>query len=301
MKKLLKLFLLLVGVTVYSQNSLSITDGEYGLDTDFSLDVNLKTDTSIKALQLDIKFDEQNFDYKLSYNLNKDRLGGSESDHVMTIKKISTSDTQTDKLRILIYSPTNKIIPTGDGKLFSADFKTKKNNYGNHTFELMSVIASKEDNTNLTLDLVNGTINILAAFFNFNDNYQSGEPDVADFGKIYKDENFSQTWQNLKNSGNDKLIISLNKNELTNFTLTKDGNPISWPIELAPNSEYVINVAINTSKIATFEESLFLESNHSYDDDRKGVKEFKFKAEIYNENKVIVQSMQMQKITRRLK
>ena len=35
---------------------------------------------------------------------------------------------------------------------------------------------------------------------------------------------------------------------------------------------------------------MFLESNHSYDDNRKGVKEFKFKAEIYNENKVIVQS-----------
>ena len=239
---------------------------------------------------MDIKFDEQNFDYKSSYNLNKDRLGGSESDHVMTIKKISTSDSQTDKLRILIYSPTNKIIPTGDGKLFSADFKTRKNNWGNHTFELMSVIASKEDNTNLTLDLVNGTINILAAFFNYNGNSQTGEPDVTDFTKIYKDENFSQTWQNLKNSGNDKLIISLNKSELTNFTLTKDGNPISWPIEVAPNSEYIINVAVNTSKIASFEESLFLESNHSYDDNRKGVKEFKFKAEIYNENKVIVQS-----------
>ena len=145
MKKLVKLLLLFIGVAVYGQNSLSIVDGGYGYETDFSLDVNLKTDTAIKALQLDIKFDEQNFDYKSSYNLNKDRLGGSESDHVMTIKKISTSDSQTDKLRILIYSPTNKIIPTGDGKLFSADFKTRKNNWGNHTFELMSVIASKED------------------------------------------------------------------------------------------------------------------------------------------------------------
>ena len=134
MKKLVKLLLLFIGVAVYGQNSLSIVDGEYGLDTDFSLDVNLETDTAIKALQLDIKFDEQNFDYKSSYNLNKDRLGGSESDHVMTIKKISTSDSQTDKLRILIYSPTNKIIPTGDGKLFSADFKTRKKQLGKSYF-----------------------------------------------------------------------------------------------------------------------------------------------------------------------
>ena len=55
MKKLVKLLLLFIGVAVYGQNSLSIVDGEYGLDTDFSLDVNLKTDTAIKALQLDIK------------------------------------------------------------------------------------------------------------------------------------------------------------------------------------------------------------------------------------------------------
>ena len=69
MKKLVKLLLLFIGVAVYGQNSLSIVDGGYGYETDFSLDVNLKTDTAIKALQLDIKFDEQNFTYKSSYNL----------------------------------------------------------------------------------------------------------------------------------------------------------------------------------------------------------------------------------------
>ena len=283
MKKLVKLLLLFIGVAVYGQNSLSIVDGGYGYETDFSLDVNLKTDTAIKALQLDIKFDEQNFTYKSSYNLNKDRLGGSESDHVMTIKKITTSDSQTDKLRILIYSPTNKIIPTGDGKLFGVDFKTNKASYGDFSFELMSVIASKEDNTNQTLDLVNGVITILAAFWDY-ERESNGVPYVTDYGKIYKDQNFSQSWIQLYNRGNDKLTISLNKNELTNFTLTKDGNPISWPVEVAAGSRYDIDVAINTSKIATFEESLFLESNDP-DETRKGVKEFKFKAEIFNENK----------------
>ena len=206
MKKLVKLLLLFIGVAVYGQNSLSIVDGGYGYETDFSLDVNLKTDTAIKALQLDIKFDEQNFTYKSSYNLNKDRLGGSESDHVMTIKKITTSDSQTDKLRILIYSPTNKIIPTGDGKLFGVDFKTNKASYGDFSFELMSVIASKEDNTNQTLDLVNGVITILAAFWDY-ERESNGVPYVTDYGKIYKDLNFSQSWIQLYNRGNDKLTI----------------------------------------------------------------------------------------------
>ena len=214
MKKIVKLFILFIGVAVYGQNSLSITDAGYGYEQDFSLEVNLKTDTPIKALQLDIKFDQNNFEYKSSYNLLKDRLGGSDSDHVMTVKKITTSDDQTDKLRILIYSPTNKIIPVGDAKLFSADFKTKKISYGDFSFELMSVIASKEDNTNLTLDLVNGTIKILAAFWDY-ERESNGVPYVTDYGKIYKDQNFSQSWIQLYNRGNDTLTISLNKNELT--------------------------------------------------------------------------------------
>ena len=65
MKKLLKLFILFFGVAIHSQNSLSINDGGYGYEQDFSLEVNLKTDTPIKALQLDIKFDQNNFDYNL--------------------------------------------------------------------------------------------------------------------------------------------------------------------------------------------------------------------------------------------
>ena len=75
MKKIVKLFILFIGVAVYGQNSLSITDGGYGYEQDFSLEVKLKTDTPIKALQLDIKFDQNNFEYKSSYNLLKDILG----------------------------------------------------------------------------------------------------------------------------------------------------------------------------------------------------------------------------------
>ena len=62
MKKIFQVFLLLFGVMIYSQNTLSVKDGAYGYNTDFKLDIHLATDTAIKALQFDLKYDGDNFD-----------------------------------------------------------------------------------------------------------------------------------------------------------------------------------------------------------------------------------------------
>ena len=143
MKRIIQVFLLLFGVVLYSQDTLSIKDGAYGYDKDFNLDLHLTTATDIKALQFDVKFDGNNFEYKSSFNLNKARLGGDDSDHVITVREVGTnSNNKTEKLRILIYSNTNKNIPTGNGKLLDFAFVNNKN-YGNYNFELLSVIASK--------------------------------------------------------------------------------------------------------------------------------------------------------------
>ena len=112
MKRILKVFLLLFGVMIYSQNTLSVKDGAYGYNTDFKLDIHLATDTAIKALQFDLKYDGDNFDYKSTFDLTKSRLGGEDSDHVITVKEVKSGN-----LRILIYSPSNKVIPNGDGEL----------------------------------------------------------------------------------------------------------------------------------------------------------------------------------------
>tara|TARA_B100000902_G_C27146857_1_gene831583 strand:+ start:439 stop:999 length:561 start_codon:yes stop_codon:yes gene_type:complete len=176
MKRIIQVLLLLIGVTLYSQDTLSVKDGAYGYDKDFALDLHLTTATAIKALQFDVKYDGDNFTYKSSYNLIKARLGGDSSDHVITVKEVVSG-----KLRILIYSPSNKTIPTGNGKLLDLSFHNS-NNYGNYTFELASVVASKEDNTNLTLKLENGTITTLASHFD-----PIADPSY-DFGSVYKDE-----------------------------------------------------------------------------------------------------------------
>jgi hypothetical protein len=54
MSSLIRVFVLLFGVLIYSQDTLSVKDGEYGYDQDFKLDVNLKTESDIKALQFDL-------------------------------------------------------------------------------------------------------------------------------------------------------------------------------------------------------------------------------------------------------
>ena len=288
MKRIIQVFILLLGVTLYSQDTLSVKDGAYGYDKDFNLDLHLTTASDIKALQFDVKFDGNNFEYKSSYNLNKARLGGDDSDHVITVREVGTnSNNKTEKLRILIYSPSNKNIPTGSGKLLDFAFANNKN-YGNYNFELLSVVASKPDNTNLSLKLNNGTITTLASHIYYN-------LGTVDLGSVYKDEVKEFEWT-ISNEGTDTLSVTLDKSELNKFTLTEwsdKSTPISWPLTILPvgegnNNNARINVTVNSSANGTFEESLFLNSNDP-NDSRKGVKEIKFKAVVYNENRVVVQ------------
>ena len=106
MKRLIQVFVLLLGVSLYSQDTLSVKDGAYGFDKDFNLDLHITTATGIKALQFDIKYDGTNFNYKSQYALVKERLGGEDSDHVITVKEVVSGT-----VRVLIYSPSNKLIP----------------------------------------------------------------------------------------------------------------------------------------------------------------------------------------------
>jgi hypothetical protein len=156
MRKLAKLLILLFGVSIYSQDTLSVKDGAYGYDKDFEIEIDLKTETKIRALQFDLNWDGQNFTYLSSYTLNKERLGGDDSDHVLSVKKVNDS-----KLRFLIYSPSNLAIPTSAGNLLKIDFKNSLN-FGEYGFDLSSVVASKEDNSSLDIKLENGKITTLA-------------------------------------------------------------------------------------------------------------------------------------------
>ena len=78
MRKLAKILILLLGVSIYSQDTLSVKDGAYGYDKDFEIEIDLKTETKIRALQFDLNWDNQNFTYLSSYTLNKERLGGDD-------------------------------------------------------------------------------------------------------------------------------------------------------------------------------------------------------------------------------
>ena len=90
MSNLIRVFVFLFGVLVYSQDTLSVKDGAYGYDQDFKLDINLKTQSDIKALQFDLNFDNNNFTYASTYTLNTERLG-SDSDHAITVRSVSDS------------------------------------------------------------------------------------------------------------------------------------------------------------------------------------------------------------------
>jgi hypothetical protein len=223
MSNLIRVFVLLFGVLVYSQDTLSVKDGAYGYDQDFKLDINLKTQSDIKALQFDLNFDNNNFTYASTYTLNTERLG-SESDHVITVRSVSDS-----KIRVLIYSNSNKILDKTDGKLVDFDFKNSLN-HGDYSFTVTNVVASLIDNSSASVALVNGTIRTQAP--QFWKQYSN-----VDFGSVYKGQTVSSTL-NLQNGGNSDLTITLVKDELSNFTLKdSSGNDIVWPLVLTSQEQ----------------------------------------------------------------
>ena len=196
MKRIFQALILLIGVSLYSQNSLSVKDGAHGYDEDFVLEIDLETGDDIKALQFDLKFDQDNFNYLSNFTLNKERLGGDDSDHVIVVRKLNSGN-----LRMLIYSPSNKAVPTGNGKLLSLDFHNSKK-YGNYTFELLNVVASKPDNTNLSLTLNNGTITTLASYLNWSPS------NIINVGDVYKGQT-QEAELRLDNSGTADLVLTL--------------------------------------------------------------------------------------------
>ncbi len=249
--------------------------------------------TALKALQFDLEFRGNNFNYKPIADdgetkltvLNKDRLGGDDSDHIIDVREVGkNSNNKTEKLRILIYSPSNKNIPTGNGNLLNLGFHNN-NQGGVYDFNLVNVNASTLANTKLsTLKLKDGNITTLVPHFSWTDH-------ILDFGSVYKNSTADRQWV-ISNLGTEDLNVSLNKSELTKFSLTQfsdKSTPITWPQKIAPNGKLDMNVRVNSSVNGTFEESLFLDSDDPVDS-RKGVKEFKFVAKVYNDNKVIVQS-----------
>ena len=268
MSSLIRLFVLLFGVLVYSQDTLSVKDGAYGYDKDFKLDINLKTESDIKALQFDLNFDNNNFTYASTYTLNKERLG-SESDHVITVKSVSDS-----KIRVLIYSPSNKIFDKTDGKLVDFDFKNSLN-FGDYSFTVTNVVASLLDNSSANLIIENGTITTIAPRY-----YQSGGP-LFHMGSIYIGQKTDRKLT-LRNDGNSDLTIDLHKNELVKFTMTE----VDWPKVLAPSEEFMIVFEFEATNNGTFNESLFLKSDDPLDTDK--IYEYELQATAYNENKLIV-------------
>ena len=65
--------------------------------------LTLKRQLKLEPYNLTLNFDGQEFSYLSTFTLNKERLGGDESDHVITVKEVNSS-----KVRVLIYSPPIK-------------------------------------------------------------------------------------------------------------------------------------------------------------------------------------------------
>ena len=273
MKRIFQALILLIGVSLYSQNSLSVKDGAHGYDEDFVLEIDLETGDDIKALQFDLKFDQDNFNYLSNFTLNKERLGGDDSDHVIVVRKLNSGN-----LRMLIYSPSNKAVPTGNGKLLSLDFHNSKK-YGNYTFELLNVVASKPDNTNLSLTLNNGTITTLASYLNWSPS------NIINVGDVYKGQT-QEAELRLDNLGTADLVLTLENSDLNKFALTdkSSNSTITWPQTIKPGEALNIIATFTADVNGTYSESITLKTNAPLP--TENTKKFEFKGVTFNDNRL---------------
>ena len=270
MNNLLKLLVLLFGVSIYSQDTLSVKDGAYGYDKDFSLEINFKSQSDIKAVQFDLSYPNDNFTYNESFTLVSDRLG-SDSDHQITVKQVNES-----KLRILIYSPSNKLFPQGDGTIVSFDFHNSLN-FGDYAFNVTNLVASLSDNSSASVVINNGTITTLAP------NYNQDNGPTFDFGSVYIGQKAEQNLT-IRNAGNSDLTISLHENQLSTFSM----NEVEWPKVLKSTEELNIVFEFEAKTNGTFSESLFLKSDDPLFPDK--IYQYELKAYAYNENKLVVEN-----------
>ena len=146
------------------------------------------------------------------------------------------------------------------------------------------------DNSSASLTLVNGTIRTKAPGF-------WKQYSEVDFGSIYKGSTESRTL-NLQNTGNSDLTITLVKNELSKFTIKdSSGNDIQWPIVLTSKEDsdngngnwtFQLVFGFEAEANGSYEEAFSFTTDEPKSKDT--VHEFKIKATVYNENKLIVQS-----------
>lgn len=160
--------------------------------------------------------------------------------------KINAAQISSNKIRVVIYSPTNKPFSGNDGDLLSLGFLLVGIG-GNYNTTLENVIISDSTATNVVSDFYNSYVNIVSPNIITVSQLNFGESPINNF--IQKD--FS-----IENNGNDTLII--NSLSLTN-TVFK--NLSTFPQRIPPSQNKSFVMEFRSAAKGSFTDRAMVRSN----------------------------------------
>ena len=239
MKKIVIFFLgIIIPLISEAENTLSITNTTVESNKSFDLDINLKNTDNISALQFDINLDLTQFSLVDGSSLVESRT----DDHQLSVSQVSNT-----KIRVLLFSSTNKNLVKGDGKLVSLSLKSK-NEPTSYSVSFSDIIGSNADGETVEVGSSSGTITLKAPKMVINSsNINFDRVPLGDTKQI----SFS-----INNQGNDDLEVTGLKNTISPFEVDTD-----FPFTLSAGSSKSISISFKSETKGTYSATLQLNSN----------------------------------------
>ena len=239
MKKILIFFLgIVIPFISEAENTLSITNTTVESNKGFDLDINLKNTDNISALQFDVNLDLTQFSLADGSSLVESRT----DDHQLSVSQVSNT-----KIRVLLFSSTNKNLVTGDGKLVSLSLKSK-NEPTSYSISFSDIIGSNADGETIEVGSSSGSITLKAPKMVI---YSSS----INFDRVPLGDTKQMSFS-INNQGNDDLVITGLKNAISPFEV--DTN---FPFTISAGSSKSISISFKSETKGTYSATLQLNSN----------------------------------------
>lgn len=264
LKKIFLGLLLFTSQIGISQNHLTINNIEADIDSNFSLVISLSNTEDISGFQFDIEIDPEAYDLTENHLLNTDRT----EDHVLEVSKISDS-----RVRVLVFSATNKVIQQGEGSIITLNFSSK-NEPSSYTVSFSNVIISNEEMDELSYTTTNGTIKILGPKFKL-------LTTDLNLGNIRLGDN-AQTTIRIFNEGNKDLEI------LSSSLKEPLSTSVNFPIIISGGSTYSLPITLDTNIRQEISQTISFTTNDEHP--QRSLQETEFRATIFAVNELILGS-----------
>jgi len=226
-----------ISANVYAVNEIHIGAGSGEIHSEVFIPVLINNMEPFNGFQFDVILPNN-----VSYVLNSTELSSRKTDHI-----ISASIVETNKLRIVSYSPSNSNFTGAQGEVLTFKLKPSVSS-GSYTLRIQNPIITHSTLGDIESDSYNGTLSINAP--NLVTSFSS-----YDFGRIPTTGTHTKNLI-LTNNGRADLNISSFIYDQSYFTIDE-----ALPILLEPNQSQEITIQVLKSTPLSFNQDISIRHN----------------------------------------